>query len=112
MYGSAPVIAADNLTGAGEDFVATFTEQYPDESIQVYTSYAAASAQALLDAIARSDGSREDIAAKLFETDIEDGITGPISFNENGDPSEGRMSIFIGKDGDWAFHKAAEVTAD
>jgi branched-chain amino acid transport system substrate-binding protein len=112
MYGSAPVIAADNLTGAGEEFVTEFTEQYPDESIQVYTSYAAASAQALLDAIARSDGSREDIAAKLLETNIEDGITGPISFNENGDPSEGRMSIFIGKDGDWAFHQAAEVSAD
>jgi len=112
MYGSAPVIAADNLTGAGEDFVASFTEQYPGESIQVYTSYAAASAQALLDAIARSDGSREDIVAKLLETDIADGITGPLSFNENGDPSEGRMSIFIGRDGDWAFHKAAEVSAD
>jgi branched-chain amino acid transport system substrate-binding protein len=112
MYGSAPVIAADNLTGAGEEFVTSFTEEYPDESIQVYTSYAAASAQALLDAIARSDGTREDIAAKLLETSIDDGITGPISFNENGDPSEGRMSIFIGKDGDWAFHKAAEVSAD
>jgi branched-chain amino acid transport system substrate-binding protein len=112
MYGSAPVIAADNLTGAGEEFVTSFTEKYPDESIQVYTSYAAASAQALLDAIARSDGSREDIVAKLLETEIEDGITGPISFNENGDPSEGRMSIFIGQDGDWAFHKAAEVSAE
>ena len=112
MYGSAPVVSADNLTGAGEDFIASFEEKYPGESIQVYTAYAAASAQALLDAIARSDGSREDIAAKLLETNIEDGITGPISFNENGDPSEGRMSIFIGKDGDWAFHKAAEVSAD
>jgi len=112
MYGSAPVIAADNLTGAGEDFVTSFTEKYSGESIQVYTSYAAASAQALLDAISRSDGSREDIVAKLFETSIEDGITGPISFNESGDPSEGRMSIFIGKDGDWAFHKAAEVSAE
>ncbi len=110
MYGSAPVIAADNLTGAGEDFVTSFTEQYPDESIQVYTAYAAACAQALLDAIERSDGTREDIVAKLFETDIADGITGPISFNENGDPSEGRMSIFVGRDGDWAFEKAAEVT--
>ena len=112
MYGSAPVVSADNLTGAGEDFIASFEEKYPGESIQVYTAYAAASAQALLDAISRSDGSREDVAAKLLETNIEDGITGPISFNENGDPSEGRMSIFIGKDGDWAFHKAAEVTAD
>jgi ABC-type branched-subunit amino acid transport system substrate-binding protein len=106
------VVSADNLTGAGEDFIASFEEKYPGESIQVYTAYAAASAQALLDAISRSDGSREDIAAKLLETNIEDGITGPISFNENGDPSEGRMSIFIGKDGDWAFHKAAEVSAD
>jgi len=112
MYGSAPVIAADNLTGAGEDFVASFEEKYPGESIQVYTSYAAASAQALLEAISRSDGSREDIVAKLFETDIEDGITGPISFNEDGDPSEGRMSIFVGRDGDWAFEKAAEVSPE
>ena len=112
MYGSAPVIAADNLTGAGEEFVASFSEKYPGESIQVYTSYAAASAQALLDAISRSDGSREDIVAKLFETDIEDGITGPLRFNEDGDPAEGRMSILIGQDGDWAFHKAAEVSAE
>ncbi len=112
MYGSAPVIAADNLTGAGEDFITSFTEQYPDESIQVYTAYAAACAQALLDAIERSDGTREDIVAKLFETDIADGITGPISFNENGDPSDGRMSIFVGRDGDWAFEKAAEVTPE
>jgi branched-chain amino acid transport system substrate-binding protein len=112
MYGSAPVVAADNLTGAGEEFIAAFEEQYPGESIQVYTAYAAACAQALLDAIGRSDGSREDIIAKMLEVDIEDGITGPIRFNENGDPAEGRMSIFIGQDGDWAFHKAAEVTAD
>jgi branched-chain amino acid transport system substrate-binding protein len=105
MYGSAPVVAADNLTGAGEEFIAQFEEKYPGESIQVYTAYAAACAQALLDAIERSDGSREDIVAKMLEVNIEDGITGPISFNENGDPAEGRMSIFIGKDGDWAFHK-------
>lgn len=110
MYGSAPVVNADNLTGAGKDFITSFEEKYPGESIQVYTAYAAACAQALLDAISRSDGSREDIVAKLFETDIADGITGPISFNENGDPSEGRMSIFVGRDGDWTFEKAAEVT--
>jgi branched-chain amino acid transport system substrate-binding protein len=112
MYGSAPVVNAADLTGAGQDFVAAFEERYPGEPIQVYTAYAAGSAQALLDAIARSDGTREDIAAKLLETNIEDGIVGPISFNENGDPKSGRMSIFVGRDGNWAFHKAAEVAAE
>jgi branched-chain amino acid transport system substrate-binding protein len=111
MYGSAPVLNPDDLSGAGADFISAFKEKYPDEPVQVYTAYAASSAQALLDAISRSDGTREDIVAKLFETNIQDGITGPLAFNENGDPESGRMSIFIGKGGNWAFHKAAEVSA-
>jgi hypothetical protein len=40
----------------------------------------------LLDAIAASDGSRADVIAKLFETDVQDGLLGTFTFNENGDP--------------------------
>jgi branched-chain amino acid transport system substrate-binding protein len=111
MYGSAPVLNPDDLTGAGKAFIDAFKAKYPDEPVQVYTAYAAAGAQALLDAISRSDGSREDVVAKLFETNIEDGIVGPIAFNENGD-ARGVMSIFVGRDGNWAFHKAVQVEAE
>jgi len=104
VYGSAPVLNPPDLTGAGANFVAAYTEAYgaPD----VYTAYGAAAAQVLLDAIGRSDGTRQDVVAKLFETSIEDGIVGPMSFDENGDPESRLLSIFKGIDGTWAFEKA------
>jgi hypothetical protein len=48
--------------------------------------YGAQSAQVLLDAIAASDGSREDIIAKMFETNVQEGILGTFSFSADGDP--------------------------
>jgi ABC-type branched-subunit amino acid transport system substrate-binding protein len=64
-----------------------------------------------LDAISRSDGSREDVVAKLFETNITDGIVGPMSFNENGDPTAGLISIFQAEASGppWKFVEAKQV---
>jgi branched-chain amino acid transport system substrate-binding protein len=107
MYGSAPVLNPEDLTGAGADFVAAYEESYGTP--EVYTAYSAAAAQALLDAIARSDGSREDIVAKLFETEVMDGIVGPMSFDENGDPRQRQISIFRADGTTWAFQKAIQV---
>jgi ABC-type branched-subunit amino acid transport system substrate-binding protein len=47
--------------------------------------YAAQAAEILLDAIARSDGTRSSVTRELFRTDVEDGILGDIRFDENGD---------------------------
>jgi branched-chain amino acid transport system substrate-binding protein len=47
--------------------------------------YAAAATVAMLDAIARSDGTRADVAAKLRTTSLPDGPFGPIVFNRSGD---------------------------
>jgi branched-chain amino acid transport system substrate-binding protein len=106
-YGSAPVINPEDLTGVGADFIAAYEAEHgPPE---VYTAYAAAAAQVILDAIARSDGSREDIIAKMFETDIPDGIVGPMAFDENGDPRQRQISIFRADAGAWAFDKAVQV---
>jgi branched-chain amino acid transport system substrate-binding protein len=109
MYGSAPVLNPEDLGGGGAEFLAAYEEQYGEP--EVYTAYAAAAAQALLEAIGNSDGTREDVVAKLFEVDIpeDDGIVGPMSFDENGDPEEGLMSIFQGKDGSWTFVEAKTV---
>jgi branched-chain amino acid transport system substrate-binding protein len=109
MYGSAPVLNPTDLTGAGKTFLDAYRAQYGEP--EVYTAYAAASAQVLLDAIGRSDGSREDVVAKMFETDITDGIVGPMSFNENGDPKVGLISIFqAGTAPPWKFVEASELS--
>ncbi len=108
-YGSAPVLNPEDLKGAGKEFIDAYREQYGEP--EVYTAYAAAAAQALLEAIANSDGTREDVVAKLFEVDIpeEEGIVGAMSFDENGDPESGLMSIFQAKGGEWTFVEAKEL---
>ena len=43
----------------------------------------------MLDAIAASDGSRSDVISKLFASDVQDGLLGSFTFNEDGDPVAG-----------------------
>jgi branched-chain amino acid transport system substrate-binding protein len=106
-YGSAPVLNPEDLTGAGKTFLDAYNAQYgPPE---VYTAYGAAAAQVLLDAISRSDGTRADVIAKMFETNITDGIVGPMSFNDQGDPESGLISIFQAKGGKWTFVEAQQL---
>ncbi|HSG14449.1 MAG TPA: branched-chain amino acid ABC transporter substrate-binding protein [Gaiellaceae bacterium] len=111
MYGSAPTLPASELTGAGAEFRDGFQESIgEDEAIQVYTLYAAAATQALLDAIANSDGTRADIIAKLFATDLSDTAVGPMAFDENGDPAAGTEQLFLA-DGDqktWVWQQQLE----
>jgi branched-chain amino acid transport system substrate-binding protein len=86
------------LKGAGKEFVSGFTSatgKAPDP----YSVYAAQAAEVLLDAIAKSDGSRGDVAAKLFETKVTNGILGSFSINENGDTSSNPVTIYRVKGG-------------
>lgn len=101
-YGTAPTTPPDKLTGAGKEFVDAFAAQ-EGKNLEVYTIYAAASAQVLLDAIGRSDGSREDVVAKLFETDLPSTAAGPMSFDENGDPREATETVYKATGGEWVF---------
>ena len=61
---------------------------------QFYTASAAQSAEILLDAIARSDGTRASVTRELFKTRVENGILGDIRFDKNGDPVEAPVTIW------------------
>jgi branched-chain amino acid transport system substrate-binding protein len=111
-WGTAPTLPADQIAGAGAEFVDGFQERIgADANIQVYTLYAATAAQVMLDAIARSDGSRSDVIAKMFETELTDTATGPMSFNEDGDPAAGTEQLFRadGAQGTWVWNKSLTV---
>jgi branched-chain amino acid transport system substrate-binding protein len=106
-YGTAPTQPPSELTGAGADFISEFQEREGEgTNIEVYTIYAAAAAQVLLDAIARSDGTREDVIAKIFETDLPDSVLGPFTFDPNGDPAAGTESIYKAENGSWVWQQA------
>lgn len=104
-YGTAPTRPAEQLTEAGQEFLQGFRAKIGEDTpLQVYTLYAAATTQVLLDAIARSDGSRADIVTKLFETDL-DTVVGPMSFNADGNPAGGTQHLFRVESAAWVWQQ-------
>jgi branched-chain amino acid transport system substrate-binding protein len=57
------------------------------KNIDPYAIYGGQAAIVMLDAIAASDGTRADVISKLFETNVQDGLLGTFTFDENGDPT-------------------------
>lgn len=62
--------------------------------LPAYAISAAQAAEALLDAIARSDGTRPSVAAALRRTDIRSGLLGDVRFDARGDPLNRPFTVF------------------
>ena len=87
MFLSVAGVPIDEFQGKGAEFAEAFKPRLGGKEIDPYAIYGAQAAQVMLDAIAASDGSRGDVLAKLFETNVTDGYLGSFEINENGDPS-------------------------
>ena len=107
-FGTAPTAPADELTGESQEFVQELKDQLGVENLEVYTIYAAAAAQVMIDTLARSDGSREDVLAQLFDTSI-DTVVGSMSFSETGDPTNAAQTVYKAEGGAWEFVETASV---
>jgi DNA-binding SARP family transcriptional activator/ABC-type branched-subunit amino acid transport system substrate-binding protein len=99
-YTSYPGAAVEVLPPAGKQFLKDL-EARTGKPSEFYTASAAQSAEILLDAIARSDGTRASVTKQLFKTKVENGILGNVSFDSNGDPIEAPITIWriVGKSG-------------
>jgi hypothetical protein len=77
----------------------------PEESLAVsdtgdfYPPETAQAAEVLLDAIARSDGSRASVVKELFETRVKDGILGSFSFDQRGDIAPATVDLYSVRNG-------------
>jgi branched-chain amino acid transport system substrate-binding protein len=60
---------------------------------------AAQAAEVLLDAIARSDGTRPSVVEELFATKVENGILGSFTFDERGDIDPAPVGVYRYQDG-------------
>jgi branched-chain amino acid transport system substrate-binding protein len=81
------------LKGAGKAFLKSFTKadgRPPDP----YSVYAAQAAEALVAAIAQSNGSRSDVTKQLFRIKLARSILGALSFNANGDVTSNPVTIY------------------
>jgi branched-chain amino acid transport system substrate-binding protein len=75
----------ERLPSAGARFVRRFGKAQAGVAIAPFAVSAAQAAEVLLDAIARSDGTRESVLEELFATHVRNGLLGSFAFDANGD---------------------------
>jgi branched-chain amino acid transport system substrate-binding protein len=107
--GTAPTQPPENLSGAGAQFVSDLSTKLGTDHLEVYTVYAAACAQVLVDAIGASDGTQQGVLDQVFQVNT-DSVVGPMSFDENGDPASKVESVYLAKDGEWAWQESISVS--
>jgi DNA-binding SARP family transcriptional activator/ABC-type branched-subunit amino acid transport system substrate-binding protein/streptogramin lyase len=92
LYITVPGTPLARLEPGGREFVHALRARIgrPPETFTVYT---AAAAEVLLDAIARSNGTRLSVTRALFRTNLEDGILGPTSFTPLGDVRRNTVTV-------------------
>jgi branched-chain amino acid transport system substrate-binding protein len=94
MFMSVAGVPVDAFTGTAKEYVdALLAGPLAGKDIDPYAIYGAQAAQIVFDAIGASDGSRSDVIAKMFETQVEDGLLGTFGFNENGDPTNASGAV-------------------
>ena len=93
MYVSLSGLLTERLPPAGEAFVERFGRTQAGATVEPSAVYAAQATEVLLDAIARSDGTRESVLRELFRTRVRDGLLGSFRFDRNGDISESPVTI-------------------
>jgi branched-chain amino acid transport system substrate-binding protein len=108
MYISVAGIPPEKLTGAGKSFITNFGKEI-GTAVNPYSAYAAQSADAMLTAIANSDGTRASVTDQLFKTKVTNGILGTFSINKNGDTTNNPVTVYkqtgSGKSGTGATYK-------
>ena len=95
----------ENLGATGKKFVKDFGATQSSGQVDPYSSYAAQSAEVMLDSIEKSDGTRAAVTDNLFKTDVKDGILGSFKIDENGDTNANPVTIYLIKGGKQTTYK-------
>jgi class 3 adenylate cyclase/ABC-type branched-subunit amino acid transport system substrate-binding protein len=93
-----PGLPEQRLAPAGREFVAAFAREIKSTPLP-FAVYAAQAADVLLDAIARSDGTRTSVTARLMATEVRNGMLGDFSFTSTGDPTAGAVTLYVWRRG-------------
>jgi branched-chain amino acid transport system substrate-binding protein len=93
MYVSLPGVVTQRLTPKARTFVRDFGATQRGTEVEPSAVYAAQAAEVLLDAIARSDGTRAGVLAELARTRVQNGLLGTFHFDRNGDTTLNPITI-------------------
>jgi branched-chain amino acid transport system substrate-binding protein len=86
-------VPVERLGEPGRHFVRRFEESI-GRSPHPYAIYAAQAAELLLDAVARSGGSRAQVSRAVLRTREPRGLIGPFAFDRNGNARPAAVTIF------------------
>jgi branched-chain amino acid transport system substrate-binding protein len=86
-------IAVRKLPPAGARFVERFARTQSGVEVEPFAVYAAQATEVMLDAIARSDGTRASLLDQVFRTRLDHSLIGDVSFDARGDIRSGRVTI-------------------
>src|SRR5204863_3830927 len=78
-YFSVAGVGIDQYKGAAQTFINGFKSQLGGKPVDPYAILGAQAAKVLLDAIAKSDGSRSQVIANVFKTHVSNGLIGSFS---------------------------------
>jgi branched-chain amino acid transport system substrate-binding protein len=98
MYVTEPGIPTDKLPPGGKRFLRGFG-QTGDELSLNWVPETAQATEVLLDAIARSDGTRMSVVRELFATKVRNGLLGTFSFDRFGDIVPAPVAIYRVRNG-------------
>jgi branched-chain amino acid transport system substrate-binding protein len=91
-------IPKEHLEGPGADFLAAFRKATGQDPC-CYTVHVAQAADAVLDAIAASDGTRASVTDEMLNLHVRGGIIGDFNFDSNGDVTPALVSVYRITDG-------------
>jgi ABC-type branched-subunit amino acid transport system substrate-binding protein len=88
----------ERLGPAGREFLAAFRREIKSTPLPI-AAYAAEATNVLLDAIARSNGTRGSVTARLMSARVDGGILGTFSFTPSGDTTAGAVTVYEWRSG-------------
>ena len=113
MYISYAGQPLSKLSPTGKKFIVQFRKYAKIKgNTPPYSIYQAQSAQIMLAAIARSNGTRASVVKELFKTNVKNGIMGNLHFDKNGDTCPNKWISFdklVGQAGVYAFVVLSKV---
>jgi ABC-type branched-subunit amino acid transport system substrate-binding protein len=82
---ASPGLPLEHVGPEGRRFVEEFGRTQPGGVVTQEALYAAQATEVLLDAIARSNGTRASVSQALLDTDLRDSLVGDVRFDADGD---------------------------
>jgi branched-chain amino acid transport system substrate-binding protein len=104
-------LSPDQYPPEGQEFFKQFTEKYGVSNPDPYAIYGYESMKLALDAIERSDGTKEGIKKALFETKDRASVLGTYSIDENGDTTLTDYGAYGVEGGELKFDQTIKAQA-